>query len=140
MWQGQHGWPQLEVSASIAAGESGSSEPRELFLPFQLVLVNPFVAPIWIAGLVRLFRDPALSWCRGLAWCYPLLAAVFIASGGKPYYIAGMYPLLVGAGAAPTIDWVRQSTGRRVALVAAVAAVPPRGARDPARRPRRRCW
>ncbi|MET0904330.1 MAG: glycosyltransferase family 39 protein, partial [Acidimicrobiales bacterium] len=120
VWQGQHGWPQLEVSASIAAGESGTSEPRELFLPFQIVLLNPFVAPIWIAGLVRLFRDPALSWCRGLAWCYPLLAAVFIASGGKPYYIAGIYPLLVGAGAALTIDWVRQSTARRVALVAAL--------------------
>jgi Dolichyl-phosphate-mannose-protein mannosyltransferase len=120
VWQGQHGWPQLEVSASIAAGDSGTSQPRELFLPFQLVLLNPFTAPIWIAGLVRLFRDPALSWCRGLAWCYPLLAVVFIASGGKPYYIAGIYPLLVGAGATPTIEWVRHSTGRRVALVAAM--------------------
>ena len=120
LWQQQHGWPQLEVSASIAAGDSGTSEPRELFLPFQLVLLSPFTAPIWIAGLVRLFRDSALSWCRGLAWCYPLLAAVFIASGGKPYYIAGIYPLLVGAGAAPTIEWVRHSTRRRVALVVAV--------------------
>jgi Dolichyl-phosphate-mannose-protein mannosyltransferase len=116
LWQSQHGWPQLEVSSSIAAGDSGTSEPRELFLPFQLVLLNPYIAPIWIAGLVRLFRDPALAWCRGLAWAYPLLAVVFIATGGKPYYLAGIYPLLVGAGAAPTIEWIRHSAPRRVAL------------------------
>jgi hypothetical protein len=49
-----------------------------------------------------------------------LLAAVFIVTGGKPYYIAGIYPLLVGAGAGPTIAWVERSTRRRVALVVAV--------------------
>jgi 4-amino-4-deoxy-L-arabinose transferase-like glycosyltransferase len=84
LWQARHGWPELEVSRAIAAGRSGTSAPRALFVPFQLGLVSPFLAPIWIAGLLRLFRDPALRWCRAVGWAYLLLAAVFLALGGKP--------------------------------------------------------
>ncbi len=121
-WQAAHGWPQLEVSRSIAAGGSGTSEPRSLFLPFQLVLTNLYLAPVWITGALRLLRDPALRWCRALGWAYPLLAVVFIVTGGKPYYLAGMYPLLFAAGAQPAIDWMRRGRAdrRRTALVAAV--------------------
>src|SRR5207244_2344462 len=43
IWQARHGWPQLEVSSAIAAGRSGTSEPRWLFLPFQIGLVSPFL-------------------------------------------------------------------------------------------------
>ena len=36
---------------------------------------------------------------------YPFLAVVFIATGGKPYYIVGMYPFLLAAGAQPVVDF-----------------------------------
>jgi hypothetical protein len=37
---------------------------------------------------------------RALAWAYGLLIVFFAAtSGAKPYYVAGLYPILVGAGA-----------------------------------------
>ena len=65
-WQASHGWPQLALGRAIAAGSSATSQPRALFLPYQLGLVSPLLAPIWIAGLVRLFRDPALRWCRAI--------------------------------------------------------------------------
>jgi 4-amino-4-deoxy-L-arabinose transferase-like glycosyltransferase len=122
LWQARHGWPQWRVSRAIAAGSSGTSEPRALFVPFPLGLVSPFLAPIWIAGLVRLFRDPALRWCRAIGWAYVLLAALFLALGGKPYYLGGMFPVLLAAGAQPTVDWVRRGPPRlrRTALVAAV--------------------
>ena len=123
VWQAREGWPQLDVSASIAAGESGTSEPRELFLPLQLVMLNPFLAPVWIAGAVRLLRDRALRWCRGLGWCWPVLAAVFLVSGGKPYYLSGTMPLLVGAGAPLAIDWARRTRPRATGLVVAAAVL-----------------
>jgi hypothetical protein len=109
VWQASHGWPQLTVSRAIAAGSSASSQPRALFLPYQLGLASPLLAPIWIAGLVRLFRDPALRWCKAIGWAYVTLAVVFIISGGKAYYLAGMFPVLFAAGAEPTLDWMHRA-------------------------------
>ena len=51
-----------------------------------------------------------------------MLAVVFIASGGKPYYLAGTFPLLLAAGAQPTLEWTRRGRPRvrRALLGAAV--------------------
>lgn len=120
-WQATHGWPQLELSKAIAAGNSGTSQPRWVFLPFQLLLVSPLLFPIWVAGLVRLARDPALRSWRSIAAAYVLLVVLFIATGGKPYYLAGMFPVLLAAGSAPTLAWARKKRSRRIALGTALA-------------------
>ena len=131
IWQADHGWPQLEISGVIASGGSGTSEPRWLFLPYQLVLVSPLLVPVWVAGLWRLATASELRRYRAFAAAYAVLAVVFIVSGGKPYYLAGLFPLLLAAGAAPTAAWVRRGAGRArtgllagaLALSAAVSAV-----------------
>ncbi|MFZ0666299.1 MAG: glycosyltransferase family 39 protein [Acidimicrobiales bacterium] len=111
VWQARHGWPQLTVSRSIAAGGSATSTPRWLVIPEQLVLVSIYFAPVWVAGLVRLFRARTIPWTgsRALAVAYGVLVVVFIATGGKAYYLGGMFPLLLGAGAQPVIDWIRSA-------------------------------
>ncbi|HEX6933602.1 MAG TPA: glycosyltransferase family 39 protein [Streptosporangiaceae bacterium] len=91
-WQAGYGWPELTVARSIAAGQSGTSAPWWLIVPEQFVLTAWYFSPIWIAGLVRLFRDPGLRWCRAVGVAYPVLAVAFMATGGKPYYLAGMFP------------------------------------------------
>lgn len=103
VWQGSHGWPQLDVASGIAHGDSGSSEPRAAFVPLVLLQAGPFLAPVWITGLVRLWRDPRL---RSLAATFAVLLVAFVALGGKPYYLAGLCPLLLAAGAQPVIDTV----------------------------------
>jgi hypothetical protein len=113
LWQAHHGWPQLDVAQAIARGSSGTSAPRWSLLPFQLVLVSPWLAPVWVAGLVRLFRDARL---RALGWAYLLLVLAFLVTGGKPYYLGGMYPVLLAAGAGPALTWLQ---GRRALLVGA---------------------
>ena len=127
IWQAQHGWPQLDVASNIAGGGSGTSAPRALFVPYQLGLVSPFLAPVWVAGLVRLFRDPALRWCRAVGWAYLLLLVVYVVTGGKPYYLAGMFPVLLAAGAQPAVDWLRRGRVRlrRAAVAAAFALSAP---------------
>lgn len=124
LWQAQQGWPQLEVSRAIAAGGSASSEPWWLIVPFQFLLAGPLLAPVWIAGLVRLFRDSAVREFRFLAWAWVVLAVVFMATGGKPYYLAGLLPALLGAGAVQVDGWLKRGRmrAREAALVAAVAA------------------
>lgn len=111
-WQAVNGWPQLELSAAIASGSSGTSEPRALFLPYQLVLVSPLLVPVWAAGLWRLARDPALRRFRAFAVAYVVLAVIFLLTGGKPYYLAGFFPVLLAAGAEPTLHWVAAGAGR----------------------------
>ncbi len=122
-WQASHGWPELAVAHSIAAGQSGTSAPWWLIVPEQLVLVSWYFAPIWIAGLVRLFRAGQLRRYRSIGVGYPVLAIAFMLTGGKPYYLAGMFPVLLAAGAQPAVDWITAAgrRGRRALLAAAFA-------------------
>ena len=126
-WQSSHGWPQLGVSSSIAAGGSASSQPRWALLPFQLLLVSPVLSPVWIAGLVALFRRRPFR-LFAVAWTFLVIA--FLATGGKPYYLAGMLPLLLAAGAIEADAWLDRGSPRRpaalwgaIALTGAVSAL-----------------
>jgi len=106
-WQAAHGWPELAIARSIANGGSGSSAPRWALLPFALGLFG-YLAPVWVAGLVRLLRGGELRWCRAFGIAFVILVIIFTVTGGKPYYLGGMFPVLVGAGAQPAVDWVRR--------------------------------
>jgi len=124
VWQAANGWPQLELAEAIAGGSSGTSEPWYLFVPFQLVLVSPLLVPIWAVGWWRLARDRALRPWRSFAVAYAVLALLFLLTGGKPYYLAGLYPVLLAAGSGPVVDWVRRGAGRlRAGLVTAALAL-----------------
>ncbi len=124
VWQADHGWPERAVASAIARGGSGTSTPRWLLLPTQLVLVSPYLAPVWISGLVRLVRAPGLRWCRPVGVAYLVLAAVYLATGGKSYYLGVVLPVLVAAGAQPVVDWLgRGRSAVRKALVAAAIAL-----------------
>jgi Dolichyl-phosphate-mannose-protein mannosyltransferase len=112
VWQGRHGWPELTIAHAIANGSSGTSAPRWQIVPFQFVLSGVFLAPVWVIGLWRFARAPELRWCRAVAWAYLVLVLAFLVTGGKPYYLSGMLPLTMAAGAPSVISWVRRGTGR----------------------------
>ncbi len=122
LWQAAHGWPQLKVSSSIASGGSASSQPRWALLPFQFLLVSPVLAPVWVAGLLALARESRLRRFRLFAVAWLVLAVLFLATGGKPYYLAGLFPVLLGAGAIQTDAWLARGSRRlrRAVLVAAI--------------------
>ena len=101
LWQAQHDWPQLKVARDIAAGASTSSVPRALFLVFVVLQIGPWLLPVWWTGLRRLLRDQTL---RCFAFAFLGLAVVFVLLGGKPYYLGGLVPLLLAAGAQPIVD------------------------------------
>ena len=105
IWQANHGWPQLDVADAIAAGESGSSSSRLAFVPTLMLQVGPWLVPVWVWGLARLWRDREL---RCFAVSFALLLVVFVLAAGKPYYLAGLFPLLFAAGAQPLLDRVRR--------------------------------
>jgi 4-amino-4-deoxy-L-arabinose transferase-like glycosyltransferase len=117
IWQAAHGWPQLTVAHNIAGSAEGG---RVGFVPFQLVMVSPVLVPVWVAGLVAPFRMPAWRHLRFVPLTYLLLAVLYIAGDGKAYYLASLYPALLGLGAVPTARWTLRARGRTRALVAAV--------------------
>jgi len=121
-WQAVNGWPQLTLSAAIAGGSSGTSESRWLLVPFQFVLVSPVLAPVWVCGLVQLFRSTALRPFRAFGWACALLLVAFLVAGGKPYYLAGMFPVLLAAGAPAVVGWLRRRgvVARRVIVATAL--------------------
>ena len=116
VWQSLNGWPQLEMTRSIAA--EGDQGGRLGFLPFQLVLISPLLVPVWVAGLVLLWRDRSH---RFLAVAWLLLVVFYLATGGKAYYLAGLYPVLLGAGGIAADRWLRDGPARARLLAGALA-------------------
>ncbi|MBB6034238.1 ArnT family glycosyltransferase [Phytomonospora endophytica] len=116
-WQAAHDWPQLTVASGI--GSDDGAENRIMFVPLQFLYLSPLLVPVWIAGLVRLWRAPTLRWARPVAVAYPVMFALTLAGGGKGYYVLPILLALTAAGAAPALAWVK-NTGRRASLTAAV--------------------
>ena len=120
LWQQQHGWPQLTVARNIA----GQAENGRIgFIPFQLIMVSPVLVPIWVAGLVSPLRNPALRAIRFLPILFGLLAAAYLIGDGKAYYLASLYPTLIGVGSVPTAAWLTRGSHHRARVVSLGAAI-----------------
>jgi hypothetical protein len=125
-WQADQGWPQRELSGQIAGEDPLGA--RLMFLPFQLLIVSPLLAPFWIAGLLWLLRDERSRPFRALGYGYLALVAVCLATGAKVYYAVGAYPVLLGAGGVALERWLAARRGKvlagvAVAVSAAVSAL-----------------
>ncbi len=120
IWQAEHGFPQRALARAIAA--DGAEGGRAGFIPFQLLLIGPLLVPVWAAGLLALMRDPARRALRCFAVAYLALVPIFIVSGGKAYYVAGLYPLLLGVGAIRVDQWLGLRRIRSLAFMGAAAA------------------
>ena len=116
LWQATSGWPQLALAEDINA-EYGVLGERLGYLAFQLIQFSPLAVPLWVAGLVGLWRGRQ-GWAatRPLAWAYGLLFVGFLVVGGKGYYLGGLYPALLAAGSV----LVTQHWAERPRLLAAV--------------------
>jgi hypothetical protein len=109
-WQAANGWPQFEMADALAARSDGPLA----FLLLQPALLSVVLAVPAALGWWWLARsDEAAAW-RPVAVAYPLLAIFFLVTGGKAYYLAPMYTVLVAAGSL----WFERlaPTRRRVAV------------------------
>jgi 4-amino-4-deoxy-L-arabinose transferase-like glycosyltransferase len=118
IWQQQHGWPQATVAGNIAGSQEGG---RAGFFPFQLVMVSPVLVPVWIAGLLAPFRRPSWRALRFVPITFAVMAVLYFAGNGHAYYLASLYPLLLGLGSVPTAEWVARVQKRKWLLAAAIA-------------------
>ncbi len=122
IWQATHGWPQVAMAGVIAERTAGIGGRIE-YLAFQLIAVNPLLAPVWVIGLWRLIRSPELRAFRALAVAYLAVLAIFLVSGGRFYYLGGLYAPLLAAGAVTIEGWLhRRRAAGRPRLAAALTA------------------
>jgi 4-amino-4-deoxy-L-arabinose transferase-like glycosyltransferase len=115
IWNQHYHWPFLQLMHNIRAeGRDVVLSPLQ-FLAQQMLLIHPFTAPIWIAGLAAFFFSPRLKAFRVLGWSYLICLAAFIVLHGKNYYLAPIYPMLLAAGAViielaidrPRLSWMK---------------------------------
>ena len=99
VWQQVHGWPQLRM-APVVAGEAEALYGGRPGIAVELIL---FAGVLGVAllgyGLWRLLRDDELREFRFLAVTFVVLYVIFVATAGRPYYLAGLYAPMAAAGA-----------------------------------------
>ncbi len=118
-WQAAHGFPMWELLRNGQQGKNVWSGPLAFVLQ-EFLITNPFLAPVWLAGLVWLLLRPR---ARFLGYAFLLLMAQMIALHAKHYYPAAAYPILIAAGGVALEAWTRGRFALRtaVALAAGIA-------------------
>jgi len=123
LWNLHYDWPFLQLIRAIRA------EGRDVILgplPFfsqQLLVVNPFAAPVWLAGLFALLFWRPLRPYRALGWAYLVSYTVIFLQHGKNYYLAPVYPMLFAAGAVAIDSVLGELPSRRAWLKPVIVSV-----------------
>ncbi len=119
-WEQANGWPTLEFMRNAQAKKMVAMSPQA-FLGALALNFNPVTAPLWAGGVVWLLVARAARPYRFLGITFVALFAIVLLGHGKPYYMAGGFPLAYAAGAAGIESWVARPIGR--AAIVAVLAV-----------------
>jgi hypothetical protein len=115
LWNIRYDFPFVQLMHNIKAeGRDVILSPLEFFLQ-QCLLIQPIVAPLWIAGVCSFLFWRPFRLYRFLGWAYLVSLTVFIVLHGKNYYLAPIYPMLLAAGAvlyehaldAPKLRWLK---------------------------------
>jgi hypothetical protein len=98
-WHADHDWAMFEMSRNLRREHSGVGVGIAFF-PLQVLLMNPVTAPVWLSGLVRLWRDPERRPYRPVVIALAVVAlTIAVVIGDRPYFTAPMYTALLASGA-----------------------------------------
>lgn len=117
LWQAHYGFPMWELLRNGQLGKNVTLSPIDYVLA-ELLITNPLLALIWIAGLVWTLLHERT---RFLGVAYIALIAAMIGSHAKHYYPADVYPIFFAAGAVAIETAARKLVVLRAALAAATA-------------------
>lgn len=99
VWQVRHDWPTLEFMRNATRYKMVPKSPLD-FLAAQLLVMNPLLAPLWMAGLAYYFGSRAGRPYRLVAWIWVTTCVLLMASSSvRSNYLAPAYVVLLPAGA-----------------------------------------
>jgi hypothetical protein len=120
IWLVRHHFPFLEYEHNVRSTARDVRRGPLAFSLDQAAILNPLSVFLWLGGLLWLLftRDGAKY--RILAWTFLVVYGVFMATEGKNYYVAPIYPMLFAAGGVAFTRWIRSAwvRGAYVALLA----------------------
>jgi hypothetical protein len=110
VWEFANGWPTLEMSRNLHAEHSGLAYSIQ-YVPLQLLILGFATAPIWLAGAWALWREERFQPYRAFAVAFAILFAIVgLLMADRPYYLGGLFFVMLAAGSIVTEDVV---AGRR---------------------------
>ncbi len=128
LWLVHHGFPFLEFERHSRESDSRILRGPISFLIDQATIMNPAIAPLWLAGMAWFFAKGGKTLrCVGLAAAFVIL--LLLAIQAKNYYVSPVYPVLLAAGAIhlerllTRRAWLR--VGYPVAIIASWCALAP---------------
>ena len=98
-WQAVNGWPQLQMSAVVAAEADVLYGGRPGVAVTLIIFAGVAGTALLVNGLWMLLRAAEMRPYRFLAVTFVVLFAVFVAAPGRPYYLGGLYGVIAAAGA-----------------------------------------
>lgn len=119
IWQAGHGWPQLAM-ASALHHENNSVADYIGGLPGQVIYLGLLIAPLLVAGFVRIWRTPELRFIAVAATLIVVYVLLWIP--GKTYYADGVAPAVLAAGAAAAEGWIARGHRPRLRRGLLIAA------------------
>lgn len=119
IWQVANDLPQLEMSRALAERSDGPI----VFVLEQIGLLSIVLFVPVAFGWWRLMRSPDMAQWRAIGIAPIILFVFFLVSGGKSYYMAGLYPVLLAAASRWFDDLSERKQGRMVGAARAAIVV-----------------
>ena len=121
IYQATHDWPQFTMGQALA--DHNATETRLLLIPVLVLMFGPGLAPLWLAGLFALLREPRWRSVRYLAVAFLVIAALTFIGGAQLYYPLGVMSALLAAGCVVVGRWVTAGHVRRARVVVCAVGV-----------------
>jgi 4-amino-4-deoxy-L-arabinose transferase-like glycosyltransferase len=118
LWQWRHDFITREFLLAINARDVAIGRTDDYVIGQFLVGANIVTVPLWIAGLSFYFLMPEGKRFRMIGWMFAVPFFLFLLAGGRNYYLAPAYPMLLAAGAVVWERWLPMLG--RVSLRAAI--------------------
>jgi hypothetical protein len=115
IWQLAHGLPFLDLLAAASGGKNVVVAPLAFVLN-QLMVMNPVLAPMWLAGTAWCLFARPLARARFLAIGFVGVVVITMVLHGKDYYVAPAYGVAFALGAVLVEKAVRRTAVRAIYL------------------------
>jgi 4-amino-4-deoxy-L-arabinose transferase-like glycosyltransferase len=121
LWLVHHGFPFLEFERHSRQSDSRILRGPVSFLIDQARIMNPVLAPLWVAGLAWFFTKGGKALrCIGFTAAFVIL--LLLVTQAKNYYVSPIYPVLLAGGAILLERWFTERAWMRVAYPVVIIA------------------